>query len=61
MLYLAESILVNEREVDLLDYIQNTDFEEIDFENIVNYHWAAETEVQGLKSILDYLEENPQP
>ncbi|MHC5226216.1 tetratricopeptide repeat protein [Ignatzschineria sp. LJL83] len=58
---LAESLLINEQETDLLEYIQNTDLEEIDFDNIVNYHWAAETEVLGLKSILDYLQENPQP
>lgn len=58
---LAESLLINEQEEDLLEYIENTDLEAIDFESIVNYHWAAETEVLGLKSILNYLQENPQP
>lgn len=37
-------------------YLQETNFEDVDPEKVVNYPWAAEAEIRGLISIIEYIQ-----
>ncbi len=55
----AVTLLDAENESDILPYLQQTDFEEIDPEKVVNYPWAAEAEIKGLMAIMEYIQTMP--
>lgn len=52
----ATYLLEAEAEEDILRYLQETRFEEIDPNKIVNYPWAAKAEIEGLISIIEYIQ-----
>lgn len=50
------ALLEGEDEGDVLRYLQETSFEEVDPEKITNYPWAAKEEIKGLISIIEYIQ-----
>lgn len=52
----AAALLKQEDENYVLQYLQETSFEDVDPEKIVNYPWAAKAEIKGLISIIEYIQ-----
>ena len=52
----AVSLLEAEDEGYVLRYLQETSFEDVDPEKVVNYPWAAPAEIKGLISIIEYIQ-----
>ncbi|UNM95193.1 tetratricopeptide repeat protein [Ignatzschineria rhizosphaerae] len=52
----AVALLESENEEETIQYLQETSFEEIDPERIVNYPWAAQAQIKGLISIIEYIQ-----
>lgn len=56
-LAVATTLLENENEGFILNYLKEADRDAISSEDIVNYPWAFEAEVDGLIAILNYLDQ----
>lgn len=56
-LAVATTLLENENEGYILNYLKEADRDAISSEDIVNYSWAFDAEVDGLIAILNYLEQ----
>lgn len=53
----AQALLDGENEATILDYLKETPKEMIDLGRIVNYPWAATAEVEGLITMMYYIDE----
>ncbi|GGZ91143.1 hypothetical protein DC083_01450 [Ignatzschineria ureiclastica] len=53
----AQALLEGENEAAILDYLKETPKEMIDLGRIVNYPWAATAEVEGLITMMHYIDE----
>ncbi len=51
------ALLESENEEYILDYLKKANRDEITGDDIVNYSWALETEIDGLIALMRYLEE----
>ena len=52
----AVALFESENEGDTITYLQETSFEDIDPERVVNYPWAAYAEIKGLISIIEFIQ-----
>lgn len=52
----AVALLESEGEEDVISYLADTDFDDIDPDRVVNYPWAAKAEIKGLISIIKYIQ-----
>ncbi len=52
----ARTLLVGENEQSILLYLLSTPKEEIEIERVVNYPWAATSEIEGIIAIMNYID-----
>ncbi len=54
----ARALLESENEGSILDYLKETPKEAINLERIVNYPWAATAEIEGLITMMHYINQH---
>ncbi len=52
----ARALLASENESATLEYLKETPKEQIDLSRIIHYPWAATAEIEGLITIMDYID-----